>query len=119
LPGLVVALGTFSCALFRFALFRRRQWNTGAAGLAQADGDGLLWRSCSMLSFMNMFEFLVNELSSGCGRGLSFLEILLSAFNDFFFRHVAALLSSRDAKFARCDISGSGLLTDRISHPKE
>jgi hypothetical protein len=59
-----------------------------------------------MLAFANMVNLLVNKLSCGGRRRFSFLKVSLGAFDDLSFRHSTILLSPKDAKFARCDVSG-------------
>src|SRR5262245_29585268 len=56
-------LGVFSRPLTCFALLGWRQIDSGPPGLRQANGDGLLRRSCPVFSLADMVDFLADELA--------------------------------------------------------
>ena len=69
-------LGAVSCCRTafgrRFRAGRRpRQFHARAARLRQADGNGLLRRTRSVLSFADVMDFLAHELARLCDSGLS------------------------------------------------
>jgi hypothetical protein len=76
-----------------------------AASLTQADGDGLLRGSCSMLSFSNVINLFADELPCRSRRRFPFLEVLSCPTEGLLFRHESVLLSSKDAQFAKSDVS--------------
>src|SRR5688572_12450822 len=79
--GVVPSLGA------RFSFSRRLEIHAGSSSLRQTDGDGLLGRSGTVLSFPDVVHFLTDELARLRGWGFSFSLPLSGVFECLFFGH--------------------------------
>jgi hypothetical protein len=87
LSHLVVALGLPGGSRRCLPAVRRFELHPCAPGFREADRDGLLGRSRTMLTFSHMVHFLTHEFSSLRARRFSLAGIRTSAFDGFVFRH--------------------------------
>ena len=58
---------------------RRRQFHAGPPRLGQADGDGLLRRTCAVFALPDVVHFLPDEFTSLRGGGFAFPLVLVGA----------------------------------------
>ena len=84
----VIQLGLSAGAGFDATAGWRSQLHPGAAGLGEADGDGLLGVPRAMFAFANMVHFFPHKLPGLGGGSFSFSFILVSTSQSFYFRHI-------------------------------
>ena len=85
--GLAPAIGAVGgTARFGFARAGRRglERDAGAAGLIEADGDGLAGRAGAVPAMADMINLLMNKFTGGGGRRLALAQIPLGIANGRF-----------------------------------
>jgi hypothetical protein len=91
LPLVIVPLRLVSCSRVRLT---RTGWfyrNSGTPRFTQSDGDRLLRRFCSVLSFADVLDLFVNKFSCRSGGGFTLLEIFLCSIYRYLFWHIELL----------------------------
>jgi hypothetical protein len=87
-PSFVCPCGALSSALGRLTLGRRGKIDTGLPRLRQADCNSLFGRSCAVLTFANVMDFLTHELAGLRGWTLPGSLVCTRALNSTLRRHV-------------------------------